>query len=50
MISRIEPILLFVRDFQRCLTFYRDVVGLLLKKQEGVHGEYVEFDVSVWIP
>lgn len=43
MIMRIEPILLFVRDFERCLAFYRDVVGLRLKSEED---GYAEFDVG----
>lgn len=46
MISHIDPILLFVHNFQKCLAFYRDVLGLPLRSQNEVHEEFAEFDLG----
>ncbi|MFQ5945471.1 MAG: VOC family protein [Anaerolineae bacterium] len=46
MIARIDPILLFVRDFQRSLDFYRNVLGLPVKSLDEVHEEFAEFDLG----
>ena len=46
MIARIDPILLFVHDFQQSLAFYRDVLELPIKSLEEVHEEFAEFDLG----
>ncbi|MGQ0797757.1 MAG: VOC family protein [Methanobacteriota archaeon] len=46
MIRRINPILLFVRDFDRSLKFYRDMLGLKVQSLEDVHEEYASFRVG----
>ncbi len=46
MIERIDPILLFVHDFQQSLAFCRDVLELPINSLEEVHGEFAEFDLA----
>jgi len=46
MIRRINPILLFVRDFERSLRFYKDVLGLKVQSLEDVHEEFASFRVG----
>jgi len=46
MIRRINPILLFVRDFDRSLRFYRDALRLKVHSLEDVHEEYASFRVG----
>lgn len=42
----IDPILLFVREFDACARFYGNLLGLRPRSGEAVHGEYVEFDAG----
>jgi lactoylglutathione lyase len=43
LVTKIDPIILFVSRFSECLSFYRKALGLSLKKQVG---EWAEFDVG----
>ncbi len=43
LINKIDPIILFVSRFSQCLSFYRKVLGMSLRKQVG---EWAEFDVG----
>ncbi len=43
--ARVDPIILFVSNFEECLRFYRDVLGLKPTRKEGpVHEDFVELD------
>lgn len=46
MIARINPIILFVKDFVRSFSFYRDALGLKVESMEAVHGEFATFRVG----
>lgn len=46
MIARIDPILLFVKDFTRSLSFYRDVLGLKVRSHEPVHEQFAQFELG----
>lgn len=43
MIERVDPIILFVKDFRRSLAFYRDVLEMRIESLESVHGEFATF-------
>ncbi len=43
LVTKIEPLILFVSNFSECFSFYRKALGLSLKRQVG---ELAEFDVG----
>ena len=43
LVKKISPIILWVSDFSRCLSFYRKALGMNLQSQAG---EWAEFDVG----
>ena len=43
LIKKIDPILLWVSDFSSCLSFYRNALGMSLRKQIG---EFAELDAG----
>lgn len=43
LVTKIDPIILFVSRFSDCLSFYRKALGMSLKKQVG---EWAEFDAG----
>lgn len=46
MITNISPVILFVKDFQKALVFYRDTLGLTPSSSEATHGEFASFAVG----
>lgn len=46
MIKKINPIILFVKNFNECLSFYRDVLGLRLVGSPSENSNFATFDVG----
>ena len=46
MITSINPIILFVKDYKRSLSFYRDTLGLKLASSDDPHEEFATFDIG----
>ncbi len=46
MITSISPVILFVKDFQKALVFYRDKLGLTPSSGEAPHEEFSSFAVG----
>ena len=46
MITSINPIILFVRDYKKSLIFYRDTLGLKLTSLNEPHEEFATFDIG----
>ena len=46
MIKEINPIILFVKNFNECLSFYRDILGLKLVGRTSENSNFATFDVG----
>ena len=46
MIKKINPIILFVKNFNECISFYRDILGLRLVGASSENSNFATFDVG----